>query len=112
MASAALNVWQNGAAASLDEVVAAHVQLGGTRPGRRALTEVNYAYVIRLAAPFQGYVRSLHSEAALAIAASVPDPAFRLVVQSRLTEGRILDRGNANLGNIGSDSGRFGFLVA
>lgn len=111
MASAALTSWRSGAAVSLGEVLTAHRRLGGTGPGKRGLTEINYAYATRLAAHFQGYTRALHSEAAAAIAAGIGDLNLRIVVQQQLTQGRALDKGNANAGNIGSDFGRFGFKV-
>jgi hypothetical protein len=111
VASAALIAWTSGAAISLDEVVAAHQKLGGTKPGRRALTEINYAYATRLAAHFQGYARALHSQASAAIAAGIADENLRIVVQTQLTQGRLLDKGNANAANIGADFGRFGFKV-
>jgi len=111
VASAALIAWKSGAVVSLDEVVGAHRRLGGTQPGRRALTEINFAYATRLAAHFQGYTRALHSEAAAAVAAGIADPNLRIVVQTQLTQGRLLDKGNANSSNIGSDFGRFGFKV-
>ena len=75
------------------------------------MTEINYAYATRLAAHFQGYVRALHTEAAAAIAAGVPNQALRIVFLTQLTQGRALDHGNATLGNIGQDYGRFGFKV-
>jgi hypothetical protein len=111
MASSALTAWRTDASASLNEVVQAHTDLGGTKPGRRALTEINYAYAIRLAAHFQGFVRALHSEAASVISAGVPNPALRLVFQTQLTRGRLLDRGNATLSNISEDYGRFNFKI-
>jgi hypothetical protein len=111
MPSAAFAAWTSGAAVSLGEVVDAHQRLGGTRPGRRALTEINYAYAIRLAAHFQGYARALHSEAAAAIAGGIDDPNLRLVVQTQMTDGRSLDRGNASAANIGADFSRFGFRI-
>jgi hypothetical protein len=111
VASAALTSWHSGAAISLGEVLTAHRRLGGTGPGKRGLTEINYAYATRLAAHFQGFTRALHSEAAAAIAAGIGDLNLRIVVQQQLTQGRALDKGNANAGNIGSDFGRFGFKV-
>lgn len=109
MSSVALKAWQTDASVSLGEVLKAHKRLGGTGPGKRALTEINYAYTMRLAAHFQGFARTLHSAAASAIVAGIPDPTLRLVMQQQLTVGRLLDKGNATGSNIGSDFGRFGF---
>lgn len=85
--------------------------MGGTKPGRRVLTEINHAYVTRLAAHFQGDIRALHSEASAAIAEGIADANLRIVVQTQFTRGRLLDKGNANAANIGADFGHFGSEV-
>jgi hypothetical protein len=110
MPSKALVQWRGPAAAILDEVVYAHTAVGGRGPGRRRLTQqINHAYVALLTAQFQGFCRALHSEAANAISVVVPDPALAVVVESLLTQGRHLDRGNPTPGNLGADFGRLGF---
>lgn len=110
MPSQALQHWRGTAQDVLAEVVNAHKAVGGTGPGRRWLTqEINYAYVTRLTAQFQGFCRELHSEAARAVSLGVPSLSLRIVVSQRLTEGRTLDKGNPNAANLGSDFNRFGF---
>lgn len=110
VASRAFQRWQQSAPTALAELTNAHTAVGGTGPGRRQLTQqLNYAYVGLLAARFQGFCRALHSQAAAVIAQGATDPALQLVMQEQLTTGRKLDSGNANLGNLGSDFGRFGF---
>lgn len=69
VASRSLKEWQNDASAAFDEIENAHRAVGGTKPGRRFLTQqVNYAYVTLLAARFQGFARSLHTQTAAVIA--------------------------------------------
>jgi hypothetical protein len=67
--------------------------------------------VLRLAAEFQGFARDLHDLAAGVFAEwAVPtNGGAQNIVRSRFTEGRELDRGNANPGSLGKDFGRFGF---
>lgn len=62
-----------------------------------------------LSSQFQRYCRDLHTEAVDHIAAAVAPVAIQHVVRSRLLEGRKLDHGNPNKGNLGSDFGRLGF---
>ena len=62
MASESLRVWRTDASAAFDEIEHAHQAVGGTKPGRRFLTQqINYAYTMLLAARFQGFVRALHT---------------------------------------------------
>jgi len=90
-------------------MVAVHSAVGGTGPGRRYATEqVNNAYAVLLSSQFQKFCRDLHSLAADYIANLGP-PSIRKVVMVRFTEGRKLDTGNPNPGNLGSDFNRFGF---
>jgi hypothetical protein len=107
VSSHALAEWRGPATKALNEVVNAHRAVGGHRPGRRHLTQqINYAYVALLAAQFQGYCRSLHSEAATAIAALMGGRPLVVLVSGLLTEGRKLDAGNATPSALGSDFGR------
>jgi hypothetical protein len=90
-------------------MVAVHSAVGGTGPGRRYATEqVNNAYAVLLSSQFQKYCRDLHSQAADHIANMTP-LLIRRVVLLRFTEGRKLDTGNPNPGNLGSDFNRLGF---
>ncbi len=109
MPSRALHRWKNEGQRALDELEAAHRSLGGKGPGRRYATEqINQAYTVLLMSQFQRYCRDLHTEAIRSLVnAAPPDPRYNLL-EILLTEGRKLDTGNANPGNLGADFGRFG----
>jgi hypothetical protein len=89
---------------------AAHAALGGTGPGRRHATQqINQAYAVMLSSQFQLFCRDLHTEAADVLTQAVGVPDVRLtILRAALTEGRKLDFGNPNPGNIGSDFDRLG----
>lgn len=108
MASAAFLWWQTAASVDLDEVELAHAAVGGTGRGRRYATgQLNNAYAVLLSSQFQRFCRDLHTEAAGHLSAMVP-VAVQVTFLYRLTEGRKLDTGNPNPGNIGSDFDRLG----
>ena len=111
MPSAALTWWRTSAPAAFLEIEAAHVAIGGRGPGRRYATgQVNNAYVVLLSSQFQRFCRDLHSEAAVYLGSLVPT-FLRDTFVNRLTEGRKLDTGNPNPGNIGNDFARIGLRV-
>lgn len=94
---------------------AAHVAVGGSSRGRRYATQqINQAYAMMVASQFQGYCRDLHSESVDHFVTHLtgttpPLPiSFQHVVRASLIDGRKLDGGNANPGNIGADFGRLG----
>jgi hypothetical protein len=108
VSSNALRSWKTLGLKSLDEIAAAHVAVGGSARGRRYATQqINNAYTVLLSSQFQKFCRDLHSEASGFIATLGP-ARLRGIVYARLTEGRKLDSGNPNPGNIGSDFGRLG----
>lgn len=76
-----------------------------------ATLQVNYAYAVLLASQFQRYCRGLHSEAVDHLCARVrgtsAPPWAELLIRERLVSNRMLDRGNANAGNLGADFARF-----
>ena len=110
MPSNSLVRWRGAAQADLDDIVDAHASVAGAARGRRAATaQVNQAYAVLLSSHFQRFCRDLHSEAIEHVAASLTEPWARPIMKLRLTEGRKLDSGNPNPGNIGSDFNRFGF---
>jgi hypothetical protein len=112
MASSALREWQTHAGAAFDEIENAHRAVGGVRPGRRVLTQqLNYAYAMLLAARFQGFVRTLHSQTVDAIAAGAHDPTYRTLLRESLAKNRALDRHNAQPNAIANDFARFGLDV-
>lgn len=107
MASRALSRWQTVRKNQLDELLAAHAKVGGSGRGRRYATEqLNYSFLIAVAAHFQGFCRDLHSESVGALAAAAPK--LQTILLATLTRNRRLDQGNANDGNIAEDFGRIG----
>jgi hypothetical protein len=109
MPSIALHAWQTRAQRALDEVEAAHAAIIGSRRGRQIATQqINHAYVVLLCSHFQRFCRDLHTEAALFLSHQPAFAPVQVIFYARLTEGRRLDFGNANPGNLGSDFGRFG----
>ncbi|MGH9091574.1 MAG: hypothetical protein ACRDZR_09400 [Acidimicrobiales bacterium] len=106
--SNALIDWQGERAARLDQLIAAHQQIGGSAAGRRWQTDqLNWALILRLAAEFQGFSRELHDLGAEALVSDYPDPVAG-IVQRSLVFNRQLDRGNAQPSALGADFGRFG----
>lgn len=114
VASKAYSTWLKERRDRLDELLVAHRLVGGPGRGRRWRTAaLNEALVLRLASEFQGFARDLHDLGCEQFAswAAPKNKALENVLRSRLSEGRDLDRGNANPGSIGKDFGRFGFEV-
>lgn len=114
MASVALASWQGDRATHLDELLEAHGLVGGQSRGRRwRTTQLNHSLTLLLAAEFQGFARDLHDLASSTFAswAAPTNPTLQGVIEARLTDGRLLDRGNAQASSLGSDFGRFGFSL-
>jgi hypothetical protein len=112
MASRSLQDWQNDASRAFDQIENAHRAVGGTRPGRRFLTQqINYAYVTLLAARFQGFARSLHTQTAAIIAAGAHNAPYQLLLLESLTRNRALDKHSAQPNAIAEDFDRFGLDV-
>jgi hypothetical protein len=108
--SVALQTWKQDAKKALDQIAAAHEAVGGSGPGRRYATqEVNHAYAVLLTSQFQRFCRDLHTEAVAHVVAATSPTSMQPILRARMTEGRKLDQGNPNPGNLGSDFGRFGF---
>jgi hypothetical protein len=109
MPSQSLLRWSRERADALDEIRDAHSAIGGHGRGRRYATQqVNHAYVVLLSSQFQGFCRDLHSEAADFLITRVQPASLQQVLRARFTEGRKLDSGNPNPGNLGADFGRLG----
>ena len=109
MTSHARTFWQTQRLPQLDELEAAHRAVGGVGRGRRTATQqINHAYAVLLCSHFQGFCRDLHSEAVDYIASAILPESVRQMLRDQMTDGRKLDRGNANAGNIGHDFGRLG----
>lgn len=100
--------WNTERAAALDQIENAHMSVGGSGPGRRfAVEQINHAYAILLSSQFQGFCRDLHAESVDHFVAPLP-ANLRMIHYPQFRWGRMLDRGNPNPGNIGTDFNRFG----
>src|SRR5438034_6498453 len=109
MPSNSLVQWRGTRAAALEEIAAAHANVGGTRRGRRYATQqINRAYAVLLASQFQGFCRDLHTEAVDYLVAVIPPVGFRMAMQKELLWNRQLDRGNAQQGTVAGDFRRLG----
>jgi len=107
MPSSATEYWRTFQLSALDELEQAHTALEGSGPGRRFRTsQINGAYILMLASQFQMFCRNLHSEAATAMAGVIAAGQLRDAVIAAMTQGRWLDRGNAEPRNIGKDFAR------
>ncbi|HEX5872423.1 MAG TPA: hypothetical protein VFY65_18465 [Longimicrobium sp.] len=112
MPSRSLRTWQVDGRRALDEIEAAHRAVGGAGRGRRfAVQQINQAYVVLLSSHFQRFCRALHTECVEHLIAAPHYAAIRRIVYSSLVEGRKLNWGNANAGNIGSDYARLGLDI-
>lgn len=109
MPSRSLRMWKASARKALDEIEAAHRAVRELRRGRRyAAQQINQAYVVLLSSQFQRFCRELHAQCVEHVSDATLPVDVGLLLRARLTEGRKLDAGNPNPGNIGSDFGRFG----
>lgn len=109
MPSVALRTWLTARAESLDEVEDAHEAVGGAGRGRRFATlQINHAYVMLVSSQFQGFCRDLHSESVAFLVANTTPTSIQQILRTALTQGRKLDQGNPNPGNIGSDFAHLG----
>jgi hypothetical protein len=100
--------WRKERAAALDEVEAAHANVGGTGRGRRYATQqINRAYAVLLSSEFQGFVRDLYSECVDQLEAAAPIH-LRAILRNQFYWGQPFSRGNPQAATIGSDYGRLG----
>jgi hypothetical protein len=108
MPSHSLVRWSRERSDALDEIENAHESVGGIGRGRRYATQqINQAYATLLSGQFQGFCRDLHSECIDHVVATTP-ANLQAILRAQFIWGRLLDKGNPNPGNIGSDFGRFG----
>ena len=108
MPSNSLVRWRGERAAALDEIEAAHAQVGGTARGRRYATQqINRAYAVLLSSEFQGFGRDLYSECVDHLVAAAP-PHLQGLVRSQCLWGQPFGRRNPQASAIGSDFGRLG----
>ncbi len=109
VASRSLDRWNTTRAEELDQIESAHQSVGGSARGRRYATQqIDRAYAVLLSSQFQGFCRDLHSEAVDYLAGPITLPDLRLIFRTCMTDGRKLDSGNPNSGNLGSDFKRLG----
>lgn len=109
VSSSSLTTWRTDRATSLDEIVTAHRAVGGTGPGRRVATQqLNHAFAVLLSSQFQGFCRDLHSECARYLIRGATPANLIPILEAEFVQGRKLNKGNPNPGNIGADFARFG----
>ncbi len=93
----------------LNEMEAARRTIRGSGRGRRvAMQQMNQAYVVLLLSQFQRFCRDLHEECVEHLIRQPGLQTYHGILNLRFMEGRKLDSGNPNPGNIGSDFGRLG----
>jgi hypothetical protein len=94
---------------ALNEMDAARRMVGGTGRGRRiAMQQLNQAYVVLLLSQFQRFCRELQEECVEHLMRQPGLQPYEEILNLRFLEGRKLDSGNPNPGNLGSDFGRLG----
>jgi hypothetical protein len=110
--SVALEEWRGASSQALDEIEFVLRRVEGPVVGGHVLTQqLNYAYAALILAHFQRYCRAVHTEAANAIVALVPDPSLARILGGLLVESRLLERANPTPGNLSRDFERFGFKL-
>lgn len=97
---------------SVEALAQAHAQFGRIGGPGRPLEigrPVAHAYVLRVVAEFQGYIRDLHDLGAQCLVLlSDADPASQAILIGAATDGRAIDSGNAGLKSIEQDFRRLG----
>lgn len=107
-----LQLWLGPRRHSIEALAQAHAQFGNVGGPGRPLEigrPVAHAYVLRVVAEFQAFVRDLHDlGAARLVALSNADLAWQAMLIAASTEGRMIDGGNAGLRSIEEDFRRIG----
>lgn len=97
---------------SISALAQAHAQFGNVGGPGRPLEigrPVAHAYVLRVVAEFQAFVRDLHDlGAGSMVALSNADATSQAMLITAATDGRMIDRGNADLRSIRQDFQRIG----
>jgi hypothetical protein len=110
MPSGSLKTWQTVRLTSLGHVDAQCTACVAAVPPNPHLIDENLrAYVLLLAAHFQGFCRDLYTECAQIIVSKVRRPALEVLFQAQFSARRELDYSNAHFGTIVKDFNRFGF---
>jgi len=106
--SRAYRRWNTTRARELDHIEAAYTRLKASGVGGRTATQqVIHAYVVLLAAHFQGFCRDLHTDY---LVAPVPGVDLQKTARKEFLRDRSLERGNANQPTIGGDFSRLGVV--
>jgi hypothetical protein len=110
--SVALRSWLGDRAESITRVADAHAAMGEVEGPGRPLElgrPLAHAYIIRLVAEFQGFVRDLYDLAAehLVTSAEPPD-GLVTILTTAITRGRAIDAGNATMTALRTDFRRLG----
>ncbi len=107
-----LQRWLGPRRESMEALAQAHAQFGKVGGPGRPLEigrPVAHAYVLRVVAEFQGFVRDLHDLGAeRLVALSNADLAWQAMLIAATIDGRMIDRGNAGLRSIEEDFRRMG----
>jgi hypothetical protein len=107
--SRSLRRWQSRNRRALDAIDAAYKAVASTAQHRRSAAEqIKQAYVVLLSSWFQAFCRDLHTECIEHLTTTISHPTVRMIVRQRMMEGRKLETGNPNPGNLGADFGRLG----
>ena len=107
--SRSLRRWQSRNRRALDAIDIAYHAVGSTVQRRRsAEQQIKQAYVVLLSSWFQAFCRDLHTECIEHLTTTISHPTVRMIVRQRMMEGRKLESGNPNPGNLGADFGRLG----
>ncbi|HEY4377955.1 MAG TPA: hypothetical protein VGM93_12390, partial [Acidimicrobiales bacterium] len=104
--------WLTDRREAIDILAQAHAQIGELDGRGRPLEvgrPVAHAYVVRVVAEFQAFARDLHDLGAeVLVTGAEPRPGFTALLTGAATEGRLIDRGNADLRTLQSDFRRLG----
>ena len=110
--SVALDSWLGTRTASIGVLAQAHAAIGEVEGPGRPLElgrPLAHAYLIRIVAEFQAFVRDLYDLAAEHLVTKAAPPAGLVaVLTTAITRGRSIDAGNATITSLRTDFGRLG----
>lgn len=107
-----LQEWFDAREVAIATLATAHATMGevdGPGRPREIGRPVAHAYILRLVAEFQAFVRDLHNLGAeRLVELSEPRAQYRPLLVAGATEGRFIDRGNADVRSVARDFRRLG----
>lgn len=107
-----LERWRTDRRAAVDTLAEAHAAMGEVDGPGRPLEigrPIGHAYILRVVAEFQGFVRDVHDLAVQRLVElSGVDTKYVLVMTEAATTGRRIDQGNPTLNNLRVDFRRVG----